>query len=479
MATSVARAASGSWLRVAARLVAVGAPFAGVSTAFADQIDAVSGFRIVSRLTGASSPNQTTRVGIGGTDLGHMVNHNGKTYFLYGDTFSGDTPSQGGNWRHNVMSYSTDTNPADGILFDGWQTTNGVAHEVIRSGIPGSITEIPTGGVSIGGRIYAWYMAVNWWGPAGQWTNNHAGLASWGEGESRFTVVPGFQFPSNSNFGMVAASLRAPSEAAGDNHLYVWGTPPGRYGGVKLARVLPGQVADKSAYEYYDGESAGRPVWTASEFDAVRIVDGPVGEMSVAYNEAARAWTMLSFSETRAAFELRQSEQPWGPWSAPLVVATSAQAPGGLYGPYLNPLYVEDGGRSIYFTMSLWNTYDVYLAKADLSITADPPFMVADANGDGRVDVTDLGILASNFNDGPPDPTGRTGGDFNRDGFVNVTDLGILATYFNQPDAAGGGPSFHEALAAYPHLPAGIPEPAALALTALIVPLLARPPSRR
>jgi hypothetical protein len=51
----------------------------------------------------------------------------------------------------------------------------------------------------------------------------------------------------------------------------------------------------------------------------------------------------------------------------------------------------------------------------DLTYTvfgADPGYMVADANGDGRVDVSDLGILATNFNESPPDPAGRPGGDF-------------------------------------------------------------------
>ena len=65
------------------------------------------------------------------------------------------------------------------------------------------------------------------------------------------------------------------------------------------------------------------------------------------------------------------------------------------------------------------------------------PYLVADANGDGRVDVSDLGILATNFNKSPPSPPGKAGGDFNGDGTVNVADLGILATNFNQSLPAG------------------------------------------
>jgi len=60
-----------------------------------------------------------------------------------------------------------------------------------------------------------------------------------------------------------------------------------------------------------------------------------------------------------------------------------------------------------------------------------------DANGDGKVNVVDLGILATNY--------GVTGtatwgmGDFNGDTNVNVVDLGILATNYGYGGAAGGG----------------------------------------
>jgi hypothetical protein len=69
-----------------------------------------------------------------------------------------------------------------------------------------------------------------------------------------------------------------------------------------------------------------------------------------------------------------------------------------------------------------------------------------DANQDGRVNVEDLGILASNY-----DTTGKywESADFTNDRTVNVDDLGILASNY---DWAAGGLS--------------IPEPATLALLA-------------
>ncbi len=378
-------------------------------------------FQIVRRLTGpagSNTINPTSQVGIGGTDLGFSVHHNGKTYFLFGDTFSNDASEgmNGADWRNNVMAYSTDTTPANGITFDGWIThSNGTARQVIypgaEQGVPGfgPVTYIPTGAISANNKIYAWSMRIDWDGftsqPSDGWMLSHAGLASWSEGDSQFTDISGFRFEAPGsgayswadgregpgNFGMVAASYRSPAENVNDPHVYLWGTPGGREGGVKLARVLPSQIENLSEYQFYDGTIAGFPQWTTSEFNAEKVVPSRpeggtgVGEMSVMYNEAVGAWTMLYITGgSQPDFEIRQAPQPWGPWSDPVRVADFSQAPG-LYSPYMNPLYVEDGGKTLYFTMSLWNPYDVYLAKVTLGIAPH-----ADFNADGLVDAADL-----------------------------------------------------------------------------------------
>jgi hypothetical protein len=378
--------------RLALPLAAAGALLHGLPAARSATVTDV-GVRVIQRLTG---PTETGHVAVGGTDLGHMVRHEGKTYFLFGDTFSGEDPGAGGLWRSNVMAYSTDATPADGIALDGWITDpEGRAKEVIASGRTSPITEIPTGAISANGNIYAWYMAVNWWGPAGEWTNNYAGLSRWSAGQSDFTVVEPFAFPASSNFGMVAASRRDDLADASDERIYLWGTPAGRLGGVKLARVLPQDIENLNAYEYFGGVSAGQPTWISSELSAPLIVAPTVGEMSVMYNPGLKSWTMLYLNHNKYAIELRQADQPWGPWSEPIEVATGQRFPG-LYGSYMNPLYVEDDGRTIYFTMSLWNPYDVYLAKATL-VTAPESPLSADFNNDFRVDAQDLAMWRSAF----------------------------------------------------------------------------------
>src|SRR3954468_22970557 len=79
----------------------------------------------VSQLTGLSSPNKTGRFAVAGQDLGSMFEAGGRTWFVFGDTFSRLTPGMTGGGagvgfsRSNTLAYTTDENPADGIKLDG------------------------------------------------------------------------------------------------------------------------------------------------------------------------------------------------------------------------------------------------------------------------------------------------------------------------------------------------------------------------
>jgi hypothetical protein len=89
-----------------------------------------------------------------------------------------------------------------------------------------------------------------------------------------------------------------------------------------------------------------------------------------------------------------------------------------------------------------------------------------DANLDGQVDITDLGLLATNWQDCG---LGWAYGNFDGDLFIDITDLGILATNW-QAGVGSGRMSFTDALAQV-GLPASVPEPAGI--TALGAAMLA------
>lgn len=79
-----------------------------------------------------------------------------------------------------------------------------------------------------------------------------------------------------------------------------------------------------------------------------------------------------------------------------------------------------------------------------------------DCNLDGQVDISDLGILATNWQSASP----WTGGDSNYDGVVDITDLGMLATNWQAGVGNPLGPSIDDALSAFGLPAAGVPEPA-------------------
>ena len=136
--------------------------------------------RMTAPLLGDYSINDTVaKYGVYGSDLGIPFSYGEKIFFAFGDTFSG--PSFQGDWRSNVLAYSTDADASDGIAFDGMISlkTNSRAIEVLRSKKVDNdeMTVIPTGGVAVGDKIYLYYMSVKHWGAPGVWECNYGGAA--------------------------------------------------------------------------------------------------------------------------------------------------------------------------------------------------------------------------------------------------------------------------------------------------------------
>ena len=148
--------------------------------------------------------------------------------------------------------------------------------------------------------------------------------------------------------------------------LYLFGIPGGRFGGVKLARVAQESILDSSAYRYFAGLAGGVPQWHADENVAQLIVPAPVGELSVIWNPYLDRWIMTYLDESRASIVIREAPDLWGPWSDALSLVSGSAYPG-LYGAYMHPWYMENEGEVIYFTMSQWGPYSVFLMRAQLA----------------------------------------------------------------------------------------------------------------
>ena len=317
----------------------------------------VKNVEFVAWVTGPQSPNKTdTRFDVDGTDLGSMFDLNGTLYIAFGDTFGCCRPAGGGaggsHWRSNVLATSHDHKLDEGITFDTMiMDANGEARAVLQKDPETDITIIPTYGIGIKNRLYLHYMAVGIWGPPGQWTLNRSGWAYSDDQGQTWTQPADAIWKGDTNFGQAALVQH-------NGYVYVMGIHGGRFGGVALARVLPDDILNMSAYRYWDGTT-----WNTDLASAAIVVPAPVGELSVAWNDYLGRWIMTYLDEPQHAIVIREAPDLTGPWSNTTVVVSADDYPS-LYGAFLHPWTSSD--NVIYFNMSQWGPYNVRLMRAEL-----------------------------------------------------------------------------------------------------------------
>lgn len=317
-------------------------------------------------VTGEASANRTgSRFGVHGTDLGiSWDNGQGEVLVAFGDTYGDRWGGHGAgpgdaDWRCNILTVSTTTDLAAGLAVDALVTRpDGTAGQFLARDRAArkENTVIPTAGITAAGVDYVHYMSVRDWGRPGHWRTNYAGIAvsddhgrSWRKPETgRWPNRRARDHP----FQMGAF-------ASDGEHVYLLGTPNGRFGPAALARVDPQRVSDVDVYEYWTGRG-----WaTGDPYAAVPVFAGTVGELSVRHNGLCDAWLALYLDVGRVALVLRSARELTGPWSEPVTVVSGADHPG-LYGSYLHPWGCD--GAELYFTMSRWGPYHVTLMRAIL-----------------------------------------------------------------------------------------------------------------
>ncbi|HWD79304.1 MAG TPA: DUF4185 domain-containing protein [Kribbella sp.] len=333
----------------------------------------------VAKLTGPQSINDTeARFGLKATDLGILWdNGSGQILTAFGDSYgSGWTGPGGGagdqatiDWRCNLLFRSSDHDLTDGMTLDSAaEDRPGHAKEFrpCKKVDRDEHTVIPTAGVSVGKRQYVQYMSVNYWGPAGSWFTNYSGFAYSDDNGQTWTKDAGARWQNtkawDDNFQMTALTRS-------NGYVYMIGTPNGRFGSAHLARVAEQQVLQKKAWRYWDGRT-----WSPQETAAVPIAVGPIGEVSVQWNSYTGKWLMMYLDEHRASIVLRSATDLTGPWSGEQVVVKGTDYPG-LYGSFMHPW---SSGQDLYFTMSQWDPYNVFLMHTTLSEDAQPTNLVTD-----------------------------------------------------------------------------------------------------
>jgi hypothetical protein len=342
---------------------------------------------LVGQITGAGGINNTHTAGnVWGTDLGITWDDGaGHVLSAYGDTFgsvfadpdhNNGVPA-GGDWRSNVLARSSDHRLFDGMSFDYLVTDRpGHAKELLASKkIDGQeITVIPTSGVSVGTRQYMGYMSVRHWGPPGAWDTNYGGIAYSDNGGTSW-VKDAVTWPNTQPNAGGTDPFQMTALARRDGYVYLFGTPNGRAGSAHVARVPEASVLTKAAYQYWTGSA-----WvTGADTQAATIVPAQVAELSVQYNAFLGRWLMMYFDQGVNAIVLRSAPAPQGPWSDETVVVSGTAYPG-LYGGFMHPW---SSGPDLYFQVSLWGPYNVFLMRTKLGAGGDPTNRIADQGFEG------------------------------------------------------------------------------------------------
>lgn len=348
-----------------------------------------------------------SRFSVGGTDLGYPFEHDGRLYFLFGDT-GGSTPD-----GRDSIAYTRDADPDTCPHLD-WIADGSTFHPVQADGVSMAFFEVPTTGFSANGAMYVfvWTDHKDLFRKDAQGNElfssplGHAALLRSDDQGRTFSLIwdrLGDKLIYLSAVVVNNADVPGLPERTGQG-LLIFGSGKYRASNPYLAYLPLNVVEQKSRVSYFTAIDLAthQPKWGA-ESAATQLFDNPcVGELSVTWNRNLRQWMMLYNCDNPGGVVARVADTPWGPWSAPAVlfdaVADAGTCyflrgspdcgpptdpfspangnPGGVYAPYVIPRYTRGGPQNttIYYVMSTWNPYQVVLMKSTLIFHSPLPF---------------------------------------------------------------------------------------------------------
>lgn len=344
------------------------------------------------------TPNRTeARFGLVGTDLGFSFEHEGRLYFLFGDTFPTTTHASYRPEGGDAIAWTNDATPDDGLTLHFITAPDGHYLSPRVPGIDLGWSRVPVGGFSLAGNMYVIFVT-----DYSEETRAGRSVMARSRDDGR-SFEHLYDIARNKFYNISPAVVNNADwpglPAAAGQGVLMWGSGKYRQSDPYLAYVAGRSVEDRPAWRFFAGTGAGNaPQWSARLADAVPLFSHPViGELSVTWNRFLRKWLMLYNSSDPRGVNFRVADRPWGPWSQTGVLfhpnadngychfihrAWTEHFPpcdhvhdpgkeavwGGDYGPYLIQRYTQgdSSGTTIYWVMSTWNPYNVVLMRSRL-----------------------------------------------------------------------------------------------------------------
>ena len=308
--------------------------------------------------TGQLTVSRTeTNYGLSGNDLGSSFEHNGKLWFLFGDT----QPTATFNGKPNLnadpprtvsdndsVGFTSGSNIDPCLKLDFVRDSIGAYQNPVvlnaqgKPAIALGTDEVPIAGIDVGGRMLVVFgtdnnVAAPVIGNLGFSTRSVLAVSD--DDGNTYHYLYDLSAPSCARCEGARFVNVAIANGMSDGYLYFWGSQGGmgyRHSAVFLARKLAAGIAQAGSMQYFTGlAKSGTPNFSASEADAVALfqdVDGAnstpancTGELGVEYNQFVQRWVMLynCLDKTSANLNgiyMRFAPQPWGPWGAPQTI---------------------------------------------------------------------------------------------------------------------------------------------------------------
>ncbi len=341
----------------------------------------------------AKTANQSeARYGVEGTDLGYSFEHQGKVYFLFGDTI--------GKHGGDAVAYSDTTDPEKGLHLDFLTAKDGTFLKVAPPGVDMAGFDVPDSGIDLDGKMY---VVVK---------TNHSttkptdiSILTRYDDNGHFTKLHTIsKLPEGKviELAMHADPGTPDGLPAGGPWVLVWSSGVYRSSDAYLSIVPRATFESGKGTKYFAGPgSDGSPKWSEREADAAPVVDHPtIGDISVTWDPDLHLWLMTYDSRDPRGIVFRYASAPWGPWSDIQVIfdiqrdnggdfihrprandnlagpvigqgkANPEGVVGGAYAPYVIERFTRlDGDRlSLYYVMSTWNPYTVELMRSEFRV---------------------------------------------------------------------------------------------------------------
>ena len=340
----------------------------------------------------ATSQLTGTRAGLLATDLGSSFEHQGKLYFLFGDSI-------GRPGARDALAWTEAATPG-AVHLEFHTDATGRFQPLTVPGISLADFEVPSYGISVNGSMYVVFTTDH----SLERVMGRSVLAVSEDDGLTFRALHDLSITHFINVAMALASRAEHPDLPVEDAVLIWGSGEYRASSPRLAYVPAASIGDPAAIRYFSGlAEEGESLWSSDESQATPLfVHDVIGEFSVTWCALLERWLLLYNSEGPRGIVLRTARNPWGPWSSPRVIfepwndmgysqflhvswgfkkldifhdAGRENTWGGEYGPYIIDRFTEGTSDrvTIYYTLSSWNPYQVVLMSSDIGYPGRAP----------------------------------------------------------------------------------------------------------